>query len=191
MNNTQTNTTIRKKHGFFFFIFSLWPGCGEMFLGFYKQGVSLLLASMLLIAAASFSQTGVMLVFLPVLWFYSFCHVHNMVALPDEEFYAQQDYYFFSVSDDAMKKIWAAPKTKLYVGIALIFIGVSALWNSLESILFRLLNEQFMEQYIRPFFSFIPRVIVGAVVVALGILLIKGKKKELDALEDSSAKEVQ
>lgn len=190
MNNTNQNTTIRKKHGFFFFLFSLWPGCGEMFLGFYKQGVSLLLASMLLIALSGLMQTEVLLVFLPVLWFYSFCHVHNMVALQDEEFYALEDHYFFNVSDEAVKNIWTSPKVKTITGIALILIGISALWNSLESILFRLLNEQFMDQYIRPFFSFIPRIIVGAAVVALGILLIKGKKKELDALEDKTSGEV-
>ncbi len=186
-NNNKTNTTIRKKHGFFLFIFSLWPGCGEMFLGFYKQGLSLLGASMLLFATLEIADNGILLVFLPVLWFYSFCHVHNMVAMPDEEFYALQDHYFFCTSDEDLKNVWASPKAKMVTGIALIVIGLSALWNSLERILYNIMDQQFMDQYISPFFNYIPRILVGVLVIMLGVLLIKGKKKELDAIEDHTS----
>lgn len=190
MNNTTQNTTIIKKRGFWLFAFSLWPGCGEMFLGFYKQGISLLLASMALIASSAITETGVLMIFIPVLWFYSFCHVHNMVAMPDEEFYALRDHYFFSNSDEDLKNIWASHKVRTYTGIVLVLIGVTALWNALESLLYRTLNEVFMEQYIRPVFRFVPRVLLGGLIVVAGIMLIRGKKKELDALEDHSTDEV-
>ena len=34
-----------------------------------------------------------LVIFLPVLWFYSFFHVHNLKELPEEEFYAIEDNY--------------------------------------------------------------------------------------------------
>ena len=35
----------KQKHGFWVFIFSLIPGAGEMYMGFKKQGISIVLGS--------------------------------------------------------------------------------------------------------------------------------------------------
>ena len=43
----------RKRRGFWLFIFSLVPGAGEMFLGFFKQGISVMTVFFALIAGAS------------------------------------------------------------------------------------------------------------------------------------------
>ncbi len=189
--NGSRNNMIRKKKGFFTFIFSLWPGCGEMYLGFFKQGISLLGGSMLLCAISMFTETGVLMMALPVLWFYSFCHVHNMTALSDEEFYALEDNYLFDLTDDSVKGFFQTAKAKTVIGVVLIIVGISALWNSIESILYNIIPGEFMDIYISPFFNYIPRVVIGAIVIVLGVMLIKGKKKELDALEDYSANEAQ
>lgn len=189
--SSSKNNTIRKKKGFFTFVFSLWPGCGEMYLGFYKQGLSLLGGSMLLCAVSMFADVGVLMFALPVMWFYSFCHVHNMVALSDEEFYALEDNYIFNVSDDSVKGFLQTAKAKTITGVALVVIGICALWNAIESFLYNMIPSEFMDQYISPFFDDIPRFVIGVIVVALGVMLIKGKKKELDALEDHSANEAQ
>ena len=85
----------RKRRGFWLFIFSLVPGAGEMFLGFFKQGISVMTVFFALIAGASWLNLGPILFVMPVLWFYSFFHVHNLASLSDEEFYSIQDDYLF------------------------------------------------------------------------------------------------
>ncbi len=180
---SKTTNMIRKKTGFFTFIFSLFPGCGETYLGFYKNGVSMMLTAFALIGVSMFSSTGFLMVFFPVLWFYSFCHVHNLVALSDEEFYAVEDRYIYDLPDDSLKGVFKTAKMRTYIGVACIVVGVCALWNTLESLLRRTFEDSFYDYYIAPFFDYVPQVLIGGVVVALGVILIKGKKKELDEAE--------
>lgn len=180
---SKTTNMIRKKTGFFTFIFSLFPGCGETYLGFYKNGVSMMVTAFAVIGISMFTNMGFLMVFFPVLWFYSFCHVHNLVALSDEEFYAVEDQYIFDLPDDSLQGVFKTAKARTFIGVACIVIGVCALWNTLESFLYRMFEEGFYDYYIRPFFDYVPQVLIGGIVIALGVILIRGKKKELDEAE--------
>ena len=83
----------KQKHGFWVFIFSLIPGAGEMYMGFKKQGISIMLLFWGSIALASITGLGWLAMFLPVIWFYSFFNVHNLKSLSEEEFYSVDDNY--------------------------------------------------------------------------------------------------
>ena len=85
----------RKKRGFWTFCFSLIPGAGEMYLGFMKRGVSMMCLFLGWFAFCGFTGFNIGMCLLPVMWFYSFFQVHNLVSLPDEEFYQQEDDYLF------------------------------------------------------------------------------------------------
>ena len=87
----------QKKRGFWLFIFSLIPGAGELYMGFRKQGTSIMALCWGLIALSGLSGSAVFACILPVLWFYSFFNVHNLKSLPDEEFYALEDHYIFNI----------------------------------------------------------------------------------------------
>ena len=83
----------KQKKGFLLFISSLIPGAGEMYMGFFKQGISIMTLFWAIIAIAGGLNISSLVIFLPVLWFYSFFHVHNLKELPEEEFYAIEDNY--------------------------------------------------------------------------------------------------
>ena len=55
----------KQKHGFWVFIFSLIPGAGEMYMGFKKQGISIMLLFWGAIALASITGLGWLAMFLP------------------------------------------------------------------------------------------------------------------------------
>ena len=76
----------KQKKGFLLFISSLIPGAGEMYMGFFKQGISIMTLFWAIIAIAGGLNISSLVIFLPVLWFYSFFHVHNLKELPEEEF---------------------------------------------------------------------------------------------------------
>ena len=84
----------KQKRGFLLFISSLIPGAGEMYMGFFKQGISIMTLFWAIIAIAGGLNISSLVIFLPVLWFYSFFHVHNLKELPEEEFYAIEDTIF-------------------------------------------------------------------------------------------------
>ena len=83
----------KQKKGFLLFISSPIPGAGEMYMGFFKQGISIMTLFWAIIAIAGGLNISSLVIFLPVLWFYSFFHVHNLKELPEEEFYAIEDNY--------------------------------------------------------------------------------------------------
>jgi hypothetical protein len=94
---------MKKKSKFLTFIFSMMPGAGHMYLGFMKQGVSIMT---LFFATAFFgmslSAEAVLLIF-PVIWFYSFFDALNKNGLPDEEFYALEDHFLFNLEKEDFK----------------------------------------------------------------------------------------
>ena len=169
----------RKKRGFWTFCFSLIPGAGEMYLGFMKRGLSMmcLFLGWCVFCAAIGFQAGVFL--LPVMWFYSFFQVHNLVSLPDEEFYQQEDDYMFLHMDKIIGvDRWERGKVK-FLAAALIFIGgysiIHTLWDSFWNALPDwLYNDLYVVR------DGVPRIVISLILIAFGVYLIRGKKEMLD-----------
>lgn len=187
---------IKKKTGFWTFIFSLIPGAGEMYLGFFKQGISLMLLFFADIAIASTSGgLAIFTILLPVIWFYSFFHVHNLASMPDEEFYVQEDSYLWETSQNSLMsgfpQALTSGKGQRIFGILFIIVGISSLWGALRSFLFRYLDEVSYSTYVSPLLDNIPRVLIGILITILGIWLIAGKKKELLSEDKESSEKDQ
>ena len=172
----------RKKNRFWTFIFSLLPGAGEMYMGFMKQGVTLMGAFFLLIFLASWLNMGQLLFVLPVLWCYGFFHVHNLRAMPDEEFYALEDDYLFHLERILPKEKNMDQKSRNVLATICIVTGAVILWNNLSSLL-RLCLPHFLQNWYWKFQRGVPQVVVAILFIVGGIWLIRGKKKELDEQE--------
>lgn len=76
----------RRKSGFWTFICSLIPGAGEMYLGFLREGVSIMTLCAVLLACDSWIGLYPAAYGLPILWFYSFFDTHNKAGLPEKSF---------------------------------------------------------------------------------------------------------
>ena len=99
----------KKKGKLLTFCWSLIPGAGEMYLGFFKQGISLMAAFAVLLGISGFLQLSFLTFLSPIVWFYSFFHTNNLNSLSDEEFYSLEDDYLIHFSDissnqDTVKK---------------------------------------------------------------------------------------
>ena len=86
----------RKKNRLFTFCCSLLPGAGEMYLGFFKHGISVMSLFFLLLTCSGALFPPIMFLS-PVLWFYSFLHFNQLVTNPDDEFYNVEDDYLFQI----------------------------------------------------------------------------------------------
>ena len=173
----------RKKRGFWTFIFSLMPGAGEMYLGFMKRGVSTMLAFLGWLTFCGMSGFDVGIILVSVIWFYSFFTVHNLVSLPDEEFYQQEDDYIL-IHMDRIVGIdqWERGKVK-FLAAALIIIGIFTAAQQIWQMLWDILPD-WLQSEVGVVYYGLPKVVISLLLIALGIYLIRGKKKQLDRQDE-------
>ena len=77
-----------------------------------------------IIAIAGGLNISSLAIFLPVLWFYSFFHVHNLKELPEEEFYAIEDNYILHLDRIFQNNIRLSQKHIKIAAILLIVFGL-------------------------------------------------------------------
>lgn len=178
---------IKQKKGFWVFICSLVPGAGEMYMGFRKQGLSIMTLFWGVIALASCLNIGFPMVLLPIIWCYSFFNVHNLKSLSEEEFYSLKDDYMIHLERFSGDKSEFLKKHRTKISVGIIVLGALALWNIIP----------FFFQNIMPYESFwfvdfimtaVPKVIFAMAMIVLGIYLLIGKynnKENFPEIEDS------
>jgi hypothetical protein len=172
---------IRKKSSFLTFCFSFLPGAGQMYMGFMKRGVSLMSAFFLLIFLSSWLHLGPLMFAIPVVWFYAFFDTFNLRSTPDDEFYALEDSYILFPEFSKSKVLES--KYRNVFALALIVIGFAILWNNLYDLFSRFMPEE-LKNIIYRFGYYFPQLLIGFAIIALGLYLIRGKKKELDSVND-------
>ena len=69
---------MKRKHGLLLFIAACIPGCGEMYQGYMKRGVSILTAFCAVFALAVFLEIGALSVLMMPLWLFSFFDSYNL-----------------------------------------------------------------------------------------------------------------
>ena len=146
-----------------------------MYFGLYRQG--LLLMSMFFgsIAVCALTGMGELAFLIPIVWCFGFFHVHNLKNMSEEEFSKIKDEKNFiqlceSVFPDGMDTF------KKLSGYFIVLVGIVFLVRNIEDAL-----SSFEAFYIISLiFNKGIRIVVGALIVYVGVKLIKGKKKELD-----------
>lgn len=172
---------MKRKGGFRLFLSSCIPGCGEMYQGYMKRGLSLLTIFFLVIAAAVMLNFGELAVFLPLIWLYAFFDSYNLRGQTDEETAQNPDEYLFQCVDWGKNKF---QKRYQAVGWTLIIVGVLALCDMVADHFYDALPGWAYEL----FGYYLPRLIVTALIIALGVRFIRGpRKKEEPVPEDFDA----
>ena len=131
----------KQKRGFLLFICSLIPGAGEMYLGFFKQGISIMTLFWAIVAIAGGFSAEFLVIFLPVIWFYSYFHVHNLKELPEEEFYAIEDSYIFHLDQIFSGFHNTSSRQLKAASVLLIVFGAAIVWNGVSDLLYWILPD--------------------------------------------------
>ena len=178
----------KKKSRFLTFCFSLLPGAGEMYMGFMRMGLSLMLLFFLswMIPVAlrldSLSVLGL------VVWFYGFFHANHLVSLTDEEFAMVKDEYLFGMDAIAGGKDFVK---KYHKGVAVVLIvsGILLLWNTLTDLAHKLLPQAVYDA-MRIVGNYAPRILIAALIIFIGVKMILGRKEQLAELEQQGREEM-
>lgn len=161
----------KQKKGFLLFICSLIPGAGEMYMGFFKQGISIMTLFWAIIAIAGGLNISSLVIFLPVIWFYGFFHVHNLKSLPEEEFYSIEDNYILHLDRVLQSMDKVTPKYIRIVAIFVIIFGVAILWNGCRDLLYWILPG-YLGELIENIMYQIPSILIGVLFIIAGYQLL-------------------
>ena len=180
----------KKKNRFFTFIFSFLPGAAEMYMGFMKNGFSLMLCFLLPFAlVVIYGGLDFLMPICAVMWFYGFFHARNYAGMDDMTFDAMTDKYIWEEFSDLNFSKVSAKTAKKWIAAALIVIGAALIWDYFSGILYRLIPEGYWDD-IYPALSNIPQVVISILMVIVGIRMVVGKKKELDVTSDADVKPI-
>lgn len=173
-----------KKSRFWLFIWSLMPGAGEMYLGFMKMGLSLMLGFMGLIAITAITNIGALSIFPVTMWFYSFFHANNLASMDAQAFSMVKDEYLFGLDGlENMEKLNAkmTDKKKKVIAAILILVGVIMLWQEMFSLLIDIFGwDNYLLSQVYSFVRYdLPRFVVGIAIIWAGVVMIRGKKEDI------------
>ncbi len=166
----------KKKNRFLTFCFSLLPGAGEMYMGFMKMGVSLMVAFLLTILIPVVLMLDGLVSFAVVIWFYGFFHANHLASLSDEEFAQIEDTYLYEMDALTGGKDLVQKYYKWIAG-GLILAGICLLWNTATDLMFLYFPTGY--KVMSMVGNYVPRVFIAILIIVIGINIIKGKKKQL------------
>ncbi|MCR4568117.1 MAG: hypothetical protein K5769_08690 [Pseudobutyrivibrio sp.] len=169
----------RRKNKTIEFFLSFIPGAAEMYMGFMKNGLSIMCTAAIffLIARVSILMTAFLIV-----WFFAFFHARNMAHLSEEELGQIEDRYFYEEFTDG-RKIVMTKKLKKIIGAIIIVAGVSMIWGTVVQCLARLIPDEYWVGFYSTVRA-IPEFILFILFIVLGVHLIRGKKDDLDKYDE-------
>lgn len=179
----------KKKGKFLTFCFSFMPGAGEMYMGFFKTGVCVMLTFLLSVCGLSYLQfDGLGVALGVVIWCYSFFRVNHLSSLTEEEFAQVKDEGFFGGNVFADYCAKARTHRNVIAGL-LIVVGVLMLWYTATDV-----AREFLPQIWKPMAvigDYFPRVAVAVLIMIAGVKLICGKKALLAQPEETADEKMQ
>ncbi len=149
--------------------FSIIPGAGHMYLGQMSKGIQLMAAFFLTLYLSDFLRISLLLMFAPILWFYSIFDVLHKVSNP-------KTYHEATFMENFIQQNQFSRKAGKYLGIGLVAVGLIMIFNS---ILMPQLARYFDPQ-IREFFR---TGVIAILFIAGGIRLMIGSKETKQAAE--------
>lgn len=171
-----------QKKGFLLFLCSLIPGAGELYMGFKRRGVSIMILFWGLIELMDISGFAIFAFGLPIVWAYSFFQVHNLKSMPEEVFYMQKDEYMFHFSYILEHKRELLRKYRIVIAGVLILLGACSLFNLIENMLYAIMPGYLIQSFGR-LSGFLKNAIAAIIFLGGGIYLALNKEKWQKFLE--------
>ena len=166
------------KNGFLLFITSCLSGCGQMYQGYMKRGLSLLLAFFLVIFVSTYFYLGTLVLFLPVIWAYAFFDSYSLRSQISAGT-APEDAFLFGLSDMDSKRLGELlRKRHSLIGWVLVLLGAYMLYDMVLDQLANFLMgwTVFGSRLVGLLRYGLPRVVITVLVILLGLWFIRGPR---------------
>lgn len=162
-----------KKNRFFTLVFSCCPGAGEMYMGLYKHGVSLMaLFFGAFVVAFWLNWEELLILVCPVVWCYSFFHTHNLRGMTEEAFVGVEDRFFFENYISGKPNWQPTEKHRRLFGVILVVTAFSMLWDVGMDLLG---TFYYVPGILWQFGNSIPQLAMAAVILYVALRMMKPK----------------
>lgn len=168
-----------KRSKFWTVVFSFLPGAGHMFMGFMKQGTSIMAAFFGLFLVSSWLGIGEFSLLAPVLWFYAFFDCINKRFSTDVQFMQFEDKFLFEDWFKGRSYKGFGKYTALFSVLIIIIGAYMVLTNVWYMLVWNGMLDPEVEYLFSSVFRRLPQVAIGILIVVFGVKLIRGKKKEM------------
>lgn len=176
----------RRKNGFWTFVFSFIPGCAEMYMGFMKMGISLMAVFFGIAALSQWVGSSILVFVSIVVWFYGFFHARNMAGMDDAQLQQTEDEYLFHIPEEWEGKP-LQDRYRKWLAVLLIFFGSVILYKNIIYFISDVLGDAFPYELYRALVYVVgdrvPQIAVAVVIIVIGVKMVAGKKKQLEADE--------
>ena len=166
-----------RKKGFFMFVTSCIPGCGQMYQGYMNRGLSLTLLFFGVFAATVFLRFEALLFLLFPIWLYSYFDSYNLRAR-SERGAVEDDSFLFGLGEaDSEKLSTLLRKRHSLFGWLLVAMGIYMLYDRLVRRIADFLWQYDHLSWLYDLLVYdVPRLAVSFAVIALGLWFIRGPK---------------
>lgn len=166
----------KQRSKFWNFCLACMPGAGQMYLGFFKQGISLMSIFMGCCAIISLIGVDAIAFALPVIWFYAFFDALNKNSLSADEFSKLEDDWLIIKDTDELK--FNVKKVRIIAAVILILIGINSLYNGVISFCYQLGID--LDNTVFGLIRYaLPKLVFSVLIIGVGIYLIKGKRESI------------
>lgn len=160
---------------FWSFIFSLIPGCGQMYMGLMNRGLQLLTAFVGILILGIITE-GVIVTLGIIVWFYSFFDSLNL---------RKQILHGEMVKDNAIYELNLYAINRKYLGYAFIAIGGLTVLKNTTSFMARSIDIIFNNRFPTYWIHDLYRNAIPLTLLIIGILLIRRAKRGNQNLKES------
>lgn len=168
-----------KKNGFLNFCCSCFPGAGQMYQGFLKRGLCIMAIFFGMLMFGAFFGIDEVLFLIPVVWCFGFFDSIHRNSLSDAEHALLKDDFTFGEKDFLAKvdlKHFRVP-----VAVCFLVFGVYGLLREGFDVLFDYGIIPYSNAIYSIFHRFLPKAFFSFILIALGVYLVMGKKKDIDS----------
>lgn len=126
----------RQKNKLLMFLFALIPGAGQMYMGFMKQGLSLMTLFAALCATGIWLDLRPLLFFAPIILLYSFFDATNKNAMDTEAFQKLEDHYLWGDDwtdfGEGIKESISRRDGKKAMGTVMYVVAACMVWSAVK-----------------------------------------------------------
>lgn len=164
-----------KKNGFFTFCFSFIPGAGQMYQGYMKRGVSIMVIFAIFVALLAIVSTPIFMIPLPIIFAYSFFdtyNIRNRIGTPSE---TADEYIWNNFKSEKLGIDFKSNKKNKVIGIVMLLVGIYILLNNILVDVSYRLNIDWLVDLIRFIIRYAPPMAIALFSIWYGVRLINKK----------------
>lgn len=165
---------MNKKNGLFAFCCACVPGCGQMYLGYMKRGLSILLIFMGIIMISSTMYITPLMMLLPVVWAYAFFDTYALRNQTAAQYESNPDAWFVMPNQGGFLETFSHNHN--LIGWGCIVVGVLMLYRTFLSRILYPIANYINAGWIYDIADTLPQLLVIALVLWLGFYLVRGPK---------------